>query len=104
MYQITPPPPPPRAFLLRLTDLNSVKAEIDMIKLLFLGSLVTDSKLAPSVKNLLRSRSESLCYQAGVKLIKLVFLPSIWEALCKYDLFIFFEICFNRSSFPAYCN
>ena len=28
-----PPPPPPRALLLRLTDLNSIEAEIDMRKL-----------------------------------------------------------------------
>ena len=32
--------PPPRALLLRLAELNSIEAEIDMRKLLFLGRLV----------------------------------------------------------------
>ena len=37
----------PRAFLLRLTELNSIEAEIDMRKLLFLDRLVTEPKMAP---------------------------------------------------------
>ena len=53
-------PPPPRALLLRLTELNSIEAEIDMRKVLFLGRLVTEPKMAPSVRNLLRSQTESL--------------------------------------------
>ena len=35
------------ALLLRLTELNSIEAEIDMRKLLFLGRLVTEPKMAP---------------------------------------------------------
>ena len=62
MCQIPPPPPPPplRALLLSLTELNSIEAEIDMKKLLFMGRLVTEPKVAPSLRNLPRSRTESL--------------------------------------------
>ena len=70
--------PPPRALLLRSTELNSIEAKIDMRKLLFLGRLVTEPKMAPSVKNLLRSRTESL-FDKDVKSIGI--LPSICEAL-----------------------
>ena len=85
-------PPPPHALLLRLTDLNSIEAEIDMRKFLFLGRLVTEPKMAPSVRNLLRSRTESL-FDKDVKSIGI--LPSICEALNKYDLFNYFEIWFK---------
>ena len=68
----------PRALLLRLTKLNSIEAEIDMRKLLFLGRLVTEPKMAPSLRNLLRSRTESL-FDKDVKSIGI--LPSICEAL-----------------------
>ena len=60
--------PPPRALLLRFPELNSIEAEIDMRKVLFLGRLVTEPKMAPSVRNLLRSQTESL-FDKDVKLI-----------------------------------
>ena len=50
----------PSALLLRLTDLNSIEDEIDMRKLLFLGYLVTEPKMALSVTNFLRGQTESL--------------------------------------------
>ena len=90
-----------RALLLRLTNLNSIEAEIDMRKLLFMGRFVTESKMAPSVRNLLRSRTESL-FDKYVKSIGI--LPSICEALNKYGLFNCFEIWFNSSTFPTYGN
>ena len=74
----------PSALLLRLTELSSIEAEIDMRKLLSLGRLVTEPKMAPSVRNLPRSRTESL-FDKDVKSIG--FLLSICEALNKYDLF-----------------
>ena len=77
MYQILPPPPP-RALLLRLTELNSIEAEIEMRKLLFLGCFVTEPKMAPSVRNLLRSRTQSL-FDSDVKSIGI--LLSICKAL-----------------------
>ena len=91
----------PRALLLRLTKLNSIEAEIDTRKLLFLGRLVTEPKMAPSLRNLLRSRTESL-FDKDVKSIGI--LPSICEALNKYDLLNYFEIWFNSSTFPTYGN
>ena len=91
----------PRTLLLRLTELNSIEAEIDMRKLLFLGRLVTEPKTAPSIRNLLRSRTGSL-FDKDVKSIGI--LPSICEALNKYDLFNYFEIWFNSSTFPTYSN
>ena len=56
-----------RALLLRLAELNSIEAEIDMRKLLFLGRLVTEPKMAHSLRNLLQSRTESL-FDKDVKL------------------------------------
>ena len=100
MCQILPPPPP-RALLIRLTELNSIETEIDMRKLLFWGRFVTEPKMAPSLRNLLRSRTESL-FDKDVKSIGI--LPSICEALNKYDLFNDFEIGFNSSTFPTYGN
>ena len=44
----------PRALLLRLAEINSIETEIDTRKLLFLGCLVTEPKMAPSLRNLLR--------------------------------------------------
>ena len=67
----------PLALLLRLTELNSIEDEIDMRKLLFLGRLVTEPKMAPSVRNLLRSQTESL-FDKDVKSIGI--LLSICEA------------------------
>ena len=91
----------PRALLLKLAELNSIEAEIDMRKLLFLGRLVTEPKMALSLKNLLRSRIESL-FDKDVKSTGI--LPSICEALNKYDLFNYFEIWFNSSTFTTYGN
>ena len=72
-----------------------------MRKLLFLGRLVTEPKTVPSVRNLLRNRTESLS-DTDVKSIGI--LPSICEALNKYDLFNYFRIWFNSSTFPMYGN
>ena len=57
--------------------------------------------MAPSLKNLLRSRTERL-FDKDVKSIGI--LPSICEALNKYDLFNYFQIWFNSSPFPTYSN
>ena len=89
----------PRALLLRLTELNSIEVGIDMRKLFFLGRLVTEPKMAPSLRNL--SRTESL-FDKDVKSIGI--LSRICEALSKYDLFNYFEIWFNSPTFPKYSN
>ena len=56
---------------------------------------------APSVRNLLESRTESL-FDKNVKSIGI--LQSICEALNKYDLFNCLEIWSNSSTFPTYGN
>ena len=99
MYQILPPPP--LGLLLRLTELNFLEVEINMRKLLFLGRLVTEPKMAPSVRNLLRSQTQSL-FDKVFKSIGI--LLSICDALNKYDLFNYFEILLNSSTFPTYGN
>ena len=54
------------------------------------------------MRNLLRSRTESL-FDKDIKSIGI--LPSICEALNNYnDLFNYFEIWFNCSTFPTYSN
>ena len=68
---------------------------------MFLGRLVTESKTAPSVRNLLRSQTESL-FDKDDKSTGI--LPSICEALNKYDLFHYFKIWFNSSTFSTYGN
>ena len=76
-----------QSYLAKLTD--SIEGEIDMRKLLFFGRLVAEPKMAPSIRNLLRSRTENL-FDKDVKSIGI--LPSICEALNKYDLFNYSEI------------
>ena len=66
----------PLALLLRLAELNSIETEIDMRKLLLLGRLVTEPKMVPSLKNLLRSRTEILS-DKDVKLI------GILQSICE---------------------
>ena len=72
-----------------------------MRKLLFLGRLGTELKMAPLVRNLLRSQTESL-FDKDIKSIGT--LPSICKALHKHDLFNYFEIWFSSSTFPTYDN
>ena len=57
--------------------------------------------MAPSVRNLLRSPTETL-FDKDVKSIGI--LQSICEALKKYDLFNYFEIWFTSSTFPTSGN
>ena len=46
-------------FLLKVSGLNSVESEIDVKKLLFLGRLITETKMASAVKGLFYSRVDS---------------------------------------------
>ena len=73
-----------------------------MRKLLFLGRLFTEPKMAPSLRNLLRSGTESL-FDKDVKSVGI--LRSVCKALNKYDLFNYFEIWFNSlTTLPTYGN
>ena len=78
----------PVKFLLKVSGLNSVESEIDVKKLLFLGRLITETKMASAVKGIFFSRVDSF-FEA--KYSALGVLPSICEALHKYDLFHHFE-------------
>ena len=52
-----------------------------------MGRLATEPKMGPSVRNLLRSQPESL-FDTDIKSIGI--MPSICEALHKYDLLNYF--------------
>ena len=45
--------------ILKLSGLKSIESEIDVKRLLFLGRLITEPKMATVVNNLFRSRAES---------------------------------------------
>ena len=89
----------PSRLLLKFSDLNSIESEIDLKKLLFLGRLITESKMAPVVKSLFLTRVESYFSSnypsTGV-------LSSICDALRKYDLLQFLESWHSLSIFPSY--
>ena len=57
--------------------------------------------MVPSVRSLFMSRAESY-FDANATLVGV--LPSIVEALSKYDLFHFFVLWFHGSIFPTYSN
>ena len=77
----------PHALLLWLAKFNSIEAEINMRK------LVTEPKMAPSLRNLLRSWTDSL-FDKDVKSIGI--LPNICEASNEYDLFNYSLLIFYR--------
>ena len=49
----------PRVLLLKLFNLNSVEAEVDIRKLLFLGRLITQADMVGTVKSLFLIRVEN---------------------------------------------
>ena len=67
----------PSLLLQRLSGLNSIESEIALRKLLFLGRLMTEPKMAQSLRSLFMSRAE--CYfDASVTSMRV--LPSIIES------------------------
>ena len=86
--------------LQRLSGLNSIESKIALRKLLFLGRLITEPKMAQSL-SLFMSRAESY-FDAGVTSMGV--LPSIIEVWNKYDLFHFFDSWFDDSTFLTYSN
>ena len=71
-----------------MSGLISVASEIAIKKLLFLGRLITEPNIAPTVRNLFDSRAESYS-DTNITSISVMF--SISEVLVKYDLFQYFE-------------
>ena len=49
----------PNLFLLRISNLNSIASEVDTRRLLFLGGLITEQKISPTVRYLFRARIDS---------------------------------------------
>ena len=54
----------PVRLILKLSSLNSVESEIALRKLLFLGRMITENKLTPTVRNLFHYRDESFLMKA----------------------------------------
>ena len=91
----------PRVLLLKLSNLNSVEAEVDIKKTLILGRLITQANMAETVKSLFLVRVENYF---DSRFSSLGAIPSICETLRKYDLFQHFENWFTNSIFPTYSS
>ena len=89
----------PGPLLQKLSGLNSIESEIAIKKLLFLGRLIKEPKMSPAMKSLFDSRTK--CFSDS-EITSLGVLPSITEALHKYELFDFFENWHDSSTFPTY--
>ena len=87
----------PDSLPLRLSGLNSIEAEIDLKKLMFLGRLVIEPKIAPVVRFLFSSRVDSF-FDANITSRGV--LPSICDSLYQYNLFHYLELWFSESIFP----
>ena len=91
----------PIRLILKLSGLNSIESEIAPRKLLFLGRMITENKLTPTVRNLFRYRVDSFFDE---NISSLCVLPSICEALHRYELFDYFESWFHNSTFPNHSS
>ena len=89
-----------RQLLLKLSGLRSIESEIALGKLLFLGRLLTEDKMAPVVRNLFEIRTQSY----GANIVSLGTLLTTCEVLQKYDLFNYFDTWFSDSVFPTYLS
>ena len=89
----------PGPLLQKLPGLNSIESEIAIKKLLFLGRLIKEPKMSPAVKSLFDSRTKSF-FDSDIT--SLGVLPSIAEALHKYELFDYFENWHDSSTFSTY--
>ena len=68
---------------MKLSELNSVESEIVLRKFLFLGRLITETKMAPVVCKLFDTRAKSF-FDTSIDSFGV--LPSIYDALKKYGL------------------
>ena len=89
----------PNLLILQLAGLNSIESEINIRKLLFLGRLLTESKMTFVVKSLFQSTATSY-FDPNINSVGV--LPNICDTLCKYNLFTYFETWFHNSFFPCY--
>ena len=91
----------PGLLLLKMSGLNSIASEIAIKMLFFLGRLITEPNMAPSVRNMFESRTESYF---DTTITSVGVMLSISEVLVRYDLFQYFESWFNDSTFPTYTD
>ena len=89
------------AELFKLSRLNSIEAEIDLKKLMFLRRLITEPKIAPAVRCLFSSRLDSF-YNANITSRGV--LATICDSLHKENLFHYLELWFRESIFPTHSN
>ena len=83
------------------SGLHSIESEINVKKLLFLGRLITEIKMASAVKSLFLSRVGSFF---ETRYPALGVLPSICKALQKYYLFHHFKLWHSKGIFHSYNN
>ena len=86
-------------FLERLAGINSVESEIEYRKLLFIGRLLSVPNLPVTVKTLFRTRIESFYDE---KILSIGIFSTVFEALCKHDLLIYWEEWRRTAIFPTY--
>ena len=75
----------PKHLLLKLSELNSVESEIALRKFLFLGRLITETKMAPVVRKLFDTMAKSFF---DTSIDSLGVLPSICDALKKFSVIL----------------
>ena len=91
----------PVRLILKLSSLNSTESEIALRKLLFLGRMITEDKLTPTVRNLCNYRVDSF-FDESISFLGI--LPSICETLRRHELFYYFESRFHNSTFRNYSS
>ena len=74
----------PCLLLLKMSGLNSIASELAIKKLLFLGRLITEPNMAPTVIKLFENRTESYF---DTTITSVDAMLSISEVLVRYDLF-----------------
>ena len=82
-------------FYLRCRGRTTFASEIAIKKLLFLGRLTTEPNMA--------SLSE-ICSMVELRAMSVGVMLSISEVLVKHDLFQYFELWFNKFTFPTYTD
>ena len=85
----------PKQLLLKLSGFKSIEPEIALRRLLFLGRLLSEDKMAPVVRELFEIRTNSYF---DTNIVSLGVLPNICEALHKYKLFNKFDSWYHDSS------
>ena len=80
---------------------KAVASEIAIKKLFLLGRIITELNMAPAVRDLFKSRTESYF---DMTITSVGVMLSVSDVLVKYDLFQYFESWFNNSTFSTYTD